>query len=98
MKEGMKKGFGAITGKAAKKSKVQKEEKTIVSPVKKMGRPSHKKEGVEYVKLSASVQKTTRQLLRAALATEFEDDFKTQDELIEAAILYALENPKAFKK
>jgi len=70
------------------------EEKLDKKSSSKMGRPSEKKPGIEYVKLSARIPFDTRKRLRLALADRFADKFKTQDEMINAALLYFLDNYK----
>ena len=53
----------------------------------KLGRPSEKLPNVEYVKLSARIPIATRNALKLLLYGKLAGQYKTQDELINAALL-----------
>lgn len=83
-----------------KKKTTKTSNKPIVQEVrekKKVGRPSEKDPTVKYVKLSASIPEETKMQMKLALYSTFRDKHKTQDDLINSAILHYI-NEFRFKK
>ena len=70
----------------------------LVPPKKKAGRKSHRKKGVEYVKLSTDIPKTTHRKMKVALVTDAFDLHPTQNEFVDAAILHYIEALRNDKK
>ena len=69
--------------------------KVVEDSTGKMGRPSDKKEGVHYVKLSALVPFELREELKLAMLTTHKHlGHKTQDSFIQSAIEYYLQAKK----
>lgn len=62
-----------------------------VKPLKKIGRPSSKVKGETYVRISAKILDSTKTKLKVALYTRFKSKYKTQDELVNDAILAFVE-------
>lgn len=59
----------------------------VVKPIKKVGRPSTKLPRETYVRISAKILDSTKTKLKVALYTSLKSKYKTQDELVNDAIL-----------
>lgn len=77
-----------------KKQKTQSTVKTVVEVVEKnrVGRPTYKDETTDYVKLSAKIPDSTKTRMKIAIYTTFKDVHKTQDDFLNAAILFYLDS------
>ena len=82
-------------------NKKKEESTSVVKPVvqetkvkKRVGRPSSKKEGVKYVKVGGLLPEETKIAMQKALLEQFRGVHDTQDEFLDAAILFYIENYK----
>lgn len=73
----------------------KKEAKKIVAPkaviqevkqAKKVGRPTFKEEGTNYVRVYTQIPELYRDKIKISLITHFKGTYKTQDEVINQAI------------
>lgn len=85
--------LGAISRKKTAKKQV-----TVPKPVvqeakipNRVGRPSFKKSGVDYVKVYTQIPDSYRDAIKMSLLTRFKGEYKTQDEIINRAITEFLE-------
>lgn len=77
-----------VTRKKAAPRKVESRVRDTYVSSGKMGRPTEKDfENVNYVKISARIPEETRDKMRIAMYSTLKGKFKTQDELINTAIL-----------
>ncbi len=59
----------------------------ILKPVNKIKRQPTKQPGIKYVRISATIPEITKEKLKVALYTTFKETHKTQDNLVNSAIL-----------
>ncbi len=81
--------------KKQKKTEIRKPptiQKVIVPGT--VGRPTDRDPEVEYVKISAVIEVRTKRLMGQALNDHLADDHKTQNDLINTAILEYIQNSK----
>ena len=65
-----------------------------VKAVKKVGRPTEKDATKSYTRISAKILETTKTKMKVALYRDFKDKYRTQDELVNDAILAFVESKK----
>ena len=92
-----KRGFNSIkksrnNSDKTTKSPLQKAEKTVIKPITKIGRPSSKDPNIRYVKIGGMVRESTKEKMKLSLLTSCKNKHKTQEELIEYAILFYLKS------
>jgi predicted RNase H-like nuclease len=59
-----------------------------------MGRPSHKKQGVEYAKITAYIEKENKEKLQLLMLTKYKDKFVSLEELLDFMVAEFLKNEK----
>lgn len=95
-KSSTKSKLGAIARKKENRKQVALP-KPVIQEAKvpaKVGRPTFKKSGVKYVKVYTQIPDSHRDAIKMSLLTHFKGVYKTQDEIINAAISEFLEKYK----
>jgi len=95
-KKSAKSKLGAISKKKLSRTKPVVP-KPVIQEVKvkaRVGRPTFKESGVKYVKVYTQIPESHRDAIKMSLLTKFKGIYKTQDEIINAAVREYLEKHK----
>ncbi len=95
-KNSAKSKLGAINKKKLNRKPITTP-KPVIQEVKvkgKVGRPTFKEKGVNYVKVYTQIPETYRDAIKMSLLTKFKGIYKTQDEIINVAVKEYLEKNK----
>lgn len=74
------------TGDESKSKRTTKVDSKTTKEVNKPGRPSHRVEGVEYVRINPAIPVTLKKEMDAYINSDAQDEFSTIDRFVEAAI------------
>jgi hypothetical protein len=76
------------------KTKVAPAVMQVIEPKPKRGRATTKDDTKTYIKLGPKIEESVVQDLKVALVTYLKDEFKTQEDVIQAALIEFLNNRK----